>query len=179
MQTGVAGGRDVNLRILNDEGMTLLGRFLGADGTRAQFADDLQAGATKSDEAAIGIRTRIDNFIRDRGLDAPEEPPFQPVGELPTAPTELDLAREGITNVIWASGFRLDFSWIDLDLKTRDGYPQQTQGVSEYPGLYFMGLQLMHTRKSGLIFGVGEDAAHVVSVLSAHLDGKAAQPIQG
>ena len=56
-------------------------------------------------------------------------------------------------------GFRLDFeSWIDLDLETTDGYPRQTQGVSPHVGLYFMGLQLMHTRKSGLIFGVGEDA---------------------
>jgi len=47
-----------------------------------------------------------------------------------------------------ATGFRLDFSWIDLDLNLRDGYPEQAQGVSAYPGVYFIGLQLMHTRKS-------------------------------
>jgi hypothetical protein len=50
----------------------------------------------------------------------------------------------GISNVIWSTGFRLDFSWIDLELNLRDGYPQQTQGVSTYPGLYFMGLDGYH-----------------------------------
>src|SRR5207247_1671289 len=108
-------------------------------------------------------------FIVDNGLEAPEEPPFQPVGELTAPSTEIDFAREGIGNVIWASGFRLDFSWIKLDLKPRDGYPEQTQGVSDYPGLYFMGLQLMHKRKSGLIFGVGEDAEHISEVIAAQL----------
>ena len=71
--------------------------------------------------------------------------------------------------MIWGSGFRLDFSWIDLDLELRDGYPEQLQGVSRYPGLYFMGLQLMHTRKSGLIFGVGEDAQHISGVIAQQL----------
>lgn len=56
-----------------------------------------------------------------------------------------------------------------LDLNLRDGYPEQAQGVSAYPGLYFIGLQLMHTRKSGLIFGVGEDAQHVAASVAQHL----------
>jgi putative flavoprotein involved in K+ transport len=64
----------------------------------------------------------------------------------------------------------LDYSWIDLDLGlTPEGYPTQTQGVSEHPGLYFMGLQLMYKRKSGLIFGVGEDAEHITSHIAAQL----------
>jgi len=83
--------------------------------------------------------------------------------------TEIDLAGEHIANVIWSTGFRLDFSWIDLDLNLRDGYPEQAQGVNAYPGVYFIGLQLMHTRKSGLIFGVGEDAQHVAASVAQHL----------
>jgi putative flavoprotein involved in K+ transport len=86
----------------------------------------------------------------------------------------VDLAAEHIANVIWSTGFRLDFRWIAVDLNLRDGYPEQTQGVSRHPGLYFMGLQLMHTRKSGLIFGVGEDAQHVATAVAAHLGGQAA-----
>lgn len=169
IQTGVAGGRDLNLRTLADAGVTLTGRLISADADRVELADDLLANATRSDEAAIRFRTMIDDYVRDRAVEAPDGQPFQPVGDLPAAPTELDLAPEGITNVIWASGFRLDYSWIALDLSPRDGYPEQQQGVSRYPGLYFLGLQLMHTRKSGLIFGVGEDAQYVGSVLASHL----------
>jgi putative flavoprotein involved in K+ transport len=78
--------------------------------------------------------------------------------------------------VIWSTGFRLDFGWIRLDLGPVNGYPEQTQGVSRHPGLYFMGLQLMHTRKSGLIFGVGEDAQHVTSAICRQLGLRPAAP---
>lgn len=169
IQTGVEGGRDVSLATLSASGVTLTGRLHSAQGTKVVLADDLQANAARSDQAAAGFRTAVDDFIRQQGIAAPEDGPDQPVGALPQAPTILDLAELGISNVIWASGFRLDFSWIGLELATVDGYPKQVQGVTDHPGLYFLGLQLMHTRKSGLIFGVGEDAAHVVSVLAHNL----------
>jgi putative flavoprotein involved in K+ transport len=166
MQTGVGQIRDINMRTLNAAGVKLTGRFLGADGFKVQVGDDLHSNASRSDEAAVRFRTGVDDFVRDRGIDAPVEAPMEPTAGLPDAPTQLDLRALGISNVIWATGFRLDFGWIDLDLETVDGYPAQTQGVSRYRGLYFIGLQLMHTRKSGLIFGVGEDAAHISGVIA-------------
>jgi putative flavoprotein involved in K+ transport len=170
IQTGVAGGRDANLTIAKNEGITLLGRFLAADGHTVHLANDLQANATGSDSAALGLRTRLDKFIEDNAIDAPEDPPIEPASTFDPAPTTLDLKANDINTIIWATGFKLDFeSWIDLPLNAQDGYPEQTRGVSTHAGLYFMGLQLMHTRKSGLIFGVGEDAAHVVSAAAAHL----------
>jgi putative flavoprotein involved in K+ transport len=169
IQTGVAGGRDINLTTLRRSGVTLTGRFVAGDGNTVRLADDLAANARRSDEAAIALRARVDDFIRERGLAAPVEPAFEPAGDFGGAPTELDLAALNITNLIWATGYRLDFGWIKLDLEQRDGYPSQTRGVSRHRGLYFMGLQLMHTRKSGLIFGVGEDAAHVASVIAEQL----------
>ena len=170
IQTGVDRGRDVNLTTMRDAGATLVGRFEGAEGTRARFKDDLQSNATGSDKAALGLSARLNDFIEKNGIDAPEDPPIQPAGDFSGAPTELDLAENHITNVIWATGFRLDYSWIELDLGlTEQGYPTQTQGVSVQPGLYFMGLQLMHTRKSGLIFGVGEDAEHITGHIAGHL----------
>jgi len=172
MQTGVGWDRDINLRILHEAGARLAGRFIAGDGHTVKLADDLPSSATRSDEAAVRFRTQVDDFIREQGIDAPEEPPIQPTTSLPPAPTVLDLRRQNINTVIWASGFRLDFRWIDLDLETVDGYPTQTQGVSRHPGLYFMGLQLMHTRKSGLIFGVGEDAKHVAGVIAQQLGGR-------
>lgn len=170
IQTGVAGGRDSNLAITQQRGATLLGRLQTAEGHTAHLAPDLQHNAAGSDKNAVALRALVDQFITTNKIDAPDEPPIEPAGVFPEAPTTLDLNANDINTVIWATGFRLDFeSWIDLPLNTRDGYPEQTWGVSPHTGLYFMGLQLMHTRKSGIIFGVGEDAEHVVSAAAAHL----------
>ena len=169
IQTGVGRDRDLNLRTLREAGVTLTGRFLDGYRTTVRLADDLPQNAARSDEFARRFMANVDAYIRDAGIDAPAPPPFSSFSNHDTAPTELDLAALQITNVIWSTGFRLDFNWIELDLNLRDGYPEQTQGVSRRPGLYFMGLQLMHTRKSGLIFGVGEDAGHVAATAAAHL----------
>jgi putative flavoprotein involved in K+ transport len=171
IQTGVANGRELSLATLHDKGATLTGRFLKGEDTTVHLADDLQLNAKRSDEFCQKFLDRLDTYIRDAAIDAPPAPLFEPrFAELPAAPTELDLAAEGITNVIWSTGFRLDYSWIDLDLGlTEHGYPSQKQGVTAHPGLYFVGLQLMHTRKSGLIFGVGEDAEHIASAAAEHL----------
>jgi len=169
IQTGVGRDRDLNLRTLREAGVTLTGRFLDGYRTTVRLADDLPQNAARSDEFARRFMANVDAYIRDAGIDAPAPPPLSSCSNHDTAPTELDLAALHITNVIWSTGFRLDFNWIELDLHLRDGYPEQTQGVSRHPGLYFMGLQLMHTRKSGLIFGVGEDAGHVAAHLGVYL----------
>ena len=171
IQTGVDGGRDMNLTTMRARGITLMGRFLSADSYTVMLGDYLESNATGSDSAALAIRKRIDDFIAERGIDAPPPEPFEPASGFGGAPTTLDLRTLGINTVIWATGFALDFSWIDLDLEPVDGYPAQTQGVSRHRGLYFMGLQLMHTRKSGLIFGVGEDAAHISGLIVEQLGG--------
>ena len=169
IQTGVDGGRDMNLSTLRSRGITLTGRFLNATGRTVTVADDLQSNASGSDSAAVALRERIDKFIADRGLNAPLPEPFKPAGDFGGAPTQIDLSAVDINSVIWATGFRLDFGWIDLDLEAVDGYPAQVRGASKHPGLYFMGLQLMHKRKSGLIFGVDEDAEHVSSIIVTQL----------
>ena len=171
IQTGVGRGQELSLGTLHDKGAILTGRLLEASGTRVRLADDLNLNASRSDDFAERFLKRVDEYIRTAGVDAPPAPPFSR-REFPPAPTELDLRQAGITNVIWSTGFRLDFSWIELELNLRDGYPEQTQGVSRHAGLYFVGLQLMHTRKSGLIFGVGEDAAHVASAAAGYLDAR-------
>jgi putative flavoprotein involved in K+ transport len=170
IQTGVGGGHDQNLTTMRAAGVTLLGRFLAGDRHTVALRDDLQSNAANGDAPAIALRARIDNFIADRGIDAPQAEPFEPAGDFSDGTTTLDLRALGINTVIWATGFRLDYSWIDLDLKlTPERYPEQQWGVSPHAGLYFMGLQLMNTRKSGLIFGVGEDAEHISAVIAEQL----------
>ena len=83
------------------------------------------------------------------------------------APTTLDLQAAGITNVIWANGYRFDYSWVHLPVLDSWGYPIQRRGVTKFPGLYFLGMNLLHSRKSGILFGVGEDAAHVAAEIAS------------
>jgi putative flavoprotein involved in K+ transport len=67
--------------------------------------------------------------------------------------------------VLWATGYRPDFSWIDLPVADEMGWPRQQRGVAEHPGLFFVGVHWLHKRKSALLLGVGEDAEHVASRL--------------
>ena len=75
--------------------------------------------------------------------------------------TDLDLRACGISTVIWATGYNFDFSLVKLPVVGRDGYPIQKRGVTAYQGLYFLGIPWLHSRKSGILFGVGDDAAYL------------------
>jgi putative flavoprotein involved in K+ transport len=88
--------------------------------------------------------------------------------------TELDLQAAGITSVIWATGYVFDFNLVKLPVVDVDGYPLQKRGVTEYDGLYFLGMPWIHSRKSGILFGVGDDAAY----LAAHIAGRQAEYAQ-
>jgi putative flavoprotein involved in K+ transport len=78
---------------------------------------------------------------------------------------ELDLRASGIASVVGATGYQLDFTWIRLPVLDQLGYPIQQRGVSPIAGLYFVGLEWLYKQKSGLLLGVGEDAAHVRSIV--------------
>jgi putative flavoprotein involved in K+ transport len=80
---------------------------------------------------------------------------------------EIDLTSAGIQSVIWATGFTFDFSLVGLPVSDSDGYPMQTRGITQYPGLYFVGLPWIHNAKSGLLFGVGEDAEFIAANIEA------------
>jgi hypothetical protein len=104
-----------------------------------------------------------------RYREAPEETVDEPQdGYEQDMITELDLKAAGISTIIWATGYRWDYSWVQLPGFDEYGYPIQQRGVTDYPGLYFLGLHWLHTLKSGLFLGVGEDAEHI----AAHIDGR-------
>jgi putative flavoprotein involved in K+ transport len=75
--------------------------------------------------------------------------------------SKLDLTASGITNLIWATGYSFDFSLVKLPVTDQDGFPIQTRGVSAYPGLFFVGLPWLHTARSGLMYGLAEDARYI------------------
>lgn len=80
--------------------------------------------------------------------------------------TELDLSSAGIETIVWATGYTRDFSWIGLPIFDHYGHPEQRQGATNSPNLYFLGLHWLHSLKSGLFLGVAEDATHVAAHLA-------------
>ena len=81
----------------------------------------------------------------------------------PEPPSRLNLSEAGISSVVWATGYGVDFSWVRCGDYLADGMPVQARGVGTVPGLYFLGLAFLHSARSSFFWGVGEDAEHVVS----------------
>jgi putative flavoprotein involved in K+ transport len=165
--TGNDGGHDCNPHTLGRDGAVLLGRLEGCEHGKLLLGGGLAEALAAGDEFEATIRRRLNEHIAAHGLDAPEDPPAEPAPAPPDAPRELDLGAAAIRSVLWAGGFRPDFSWISPPLVDDMGWPLQHRGVAERPGLYFVGLHWLHKRKSALLFGVGEDAEHVVAQLAS------------
>ena len=165
--SGNDGGHDCNARTLAANGAVLLGRLEGCAGPRIRCREDLHESLAAGDAFVAGLLARVDEHIRAEGVDAPEDPPAGPPAPLADPPAELDLRREGIGTVLWATGFRPDLSWIELPLADEQGWPRQTDGFTAHPGLAFVGLQWLRKRKSALLLGVAEDAELVASRLAA------------
>jgi putative flavoprotein involved in K+ transport len=164
--TGRDGGRDIDLRSFARSGMRLYGRLTGVAGGIARFADDLKTNLDHADAVAEGIKDAIDAHIDARGIPAPIEARYVPVWEPDSQPRELDLAAEGISTVIWATGFARDHRWIEVQVFDGRGYPMHRRGATSCPGLYFLGLPWQHTWGSGRFEAVGRDARF----LADHID---------
>jgi putative flavoprotein involved in K+ transport len=160
--SGHGGGHATNLRRLAADGIRLVGRFEAADGVRARFAPDLHANLAFADGFfAERIEALCETFIERSGLDLPPQPPEELVAiEVPEV-TELDLAAEGISTVLWTSGYRLAFDWIDLPIFEDTGMPIHRRGVSDVPGLSFIGLPWQYGMGSANLIAFVQDAEHL------------------
>jgi putative flavoprotein involved in K+ transport len=168
--TGSGGGRDLNVHTLTAEGVVLLGRLWRIrDGTIA-LAPGLAENLAAGDEQAFGTLQAIDDHIREQGLDAPAaDPPdyLRSTEELARGtPANLDLDAAGVSAVIWATGYRPDLGWVQLPVLDPEGYPVQRRGVTAVTGLYVLGLDWLHTSKSGLFAGIGEDAVYLAEQIA-------------
>ncbi|TCL03473.1 MSMEG_0569 family flavin-dependent oxidoreductase [Sodalis ligni] len=167
--TGRDGGRDIDLRLFAGQGMQLYGRLLDIDEARRVLvtADDLAANLDNADDTARRIRESIDEWIAAQGIDAPREPPYQPMWFPPPGQGAIPL--DNLAAIIWAVGFHTDFSWIDLPAFDDKGYPRHRRGVSVEEGLHFLGLPWLWTWGSGRFEGVGEDAEYLAEHIAARL----------
>jgi putative flavoprotein involved in K+ transport len=166
--TGRDGGRDIDLRAFARDGMRLYGRLAGVDGPRLRFAPDLRANLDAADAVSEGIKDSVDAYIAANRIDAPAEARYTPVWEPAEEPAGLDLRTEGVTAVVWATGYGRDHRWIELPIFDGRGYPTHDRGVTSCPGLYFLGLPWQHTWGSGRFSGVGADAEHLARQIVAH-----------
>ncbi len=162
--SGAGGGHDLNLHQFAKKGIVLLGHLRHAGEGKLGVAPDLHESLAKSDQFEAQVLGLIDGYIARNGLDTPQErlPMLRDGYDQPQV-TELDVSAAGITTVIWAAGYSFDFSLVKLPVTDGDGFPVQQRGVTAYPGLYFVGLPWLHTQKSGLLLGVGDDAAFVAA----------------
>jgi putative flavoprotein involved in K+ transport len=170
--TGRDGGRDIDLRAFARDGMRLHGRLSGITGGTARFAGDLRANLDHADAVSESIKDSIDGFITAQGIDAPTEARYTPVWQPSDGPTggpaDLDLTRAGISTVVWSAGFGRDYRWIEAPVFDGRGHPAHQRGVTNCPGLYFLGLPWLHTWGSGRFSGVAADAGHLVEQIRAY-----------
>jgi putative flavoprotein involved in K+ transport len=154
--SGHDGGHDLHYRTLHAMGVELLGRYAGAEGSKIRFADDLADSVDFGDTLWAFVRNYIDAYCVTSGMPSPRydiPPPFR----IETR-RELDVDSDGIGSVIWTSGYRPDYSWVNVPVFDDMGFPITSDGRSEVPGLYFMGVHWMRKGKSAILYGVGEDA---------------------
>jgi putative flavoprotein involved in K+ transport len=163
----------LDLNTLTDMGVRLVGRLAGIRDGRALFAGSLRNMCAMSDLKMGRLLTAIDEWASANGLDATVAPPHRlpPTRVEEAPPLGLDLTSGEIKTIIWAAGYRPDYSWLDVPVLDRKGMVRHDGGVAASPGLYVMGLQFLRRRKSALIDGAGDDARDLSGHLAAYLAG--------
>jgi putative flavoprotein involved in K+ transport len=167
---GYPDRRNVDLNALTSLGVKLVGRLAGIRDGKAQFSGSLRNVCELADLKLNRLLKRIDEWAAENGVrgDPPHRP--EPTRVEASPPLGLDFDRAGIGTIIWATGFRPDYSWLDVPVLDRKGNIRHEGGVvSEAPGLYLLGLTFLRRRKSSLIDGVGDDARDLSAHLAAHL----------
>jgi len=163
--SGARGGHTIDFRGLANQGMTLLGLTKSFDDGVVTFESDLAVNLTRGDENYLSLLNAADAYIARNGLDLPEEPEARNTLPDPVCVThpilELNLAEVGLTSIVWATGYAVDYSWLNVNAFDANGKPQHQRGVSTEPGVYFLGLPWLSRRGSAFIWGVWHDAKHI------------------
>jgi putative flavoprotein involved in K+ transport len=168
---GTTDRRSCDLNTLRAAGVTVVGRVVGVSGARLQCSGALANLATNADLKQNRLLDRIDAYAAEAGPDdtAPERPAPTTIG---TPATEVNLA--DINAIVWATGYRPTYPWLDSALLDRHGQIIHDGGVMPAPGLYVVGLPLLRRRKSSFLDGIAADTVELTAHLRAHLKRNAA-----
>ena len=164
----------LDLNALTAIGVKLVGRLAGASDGKAQFSGSLHNHCAMADLKMNRLLDTIDEWARENGLDGEVEAPHRlaPTVVENSPPLGMDLTAGAIATIVWATGYRPDFSWLDVPVLDRKGQVRHDGGVVESPGMYLMGMQFLRRRKSALIDGAGDDARDLSDHLASYLDGR-------
>jgi putative flavoprotein involved in K+ transport len=170
--------RTLDLNALTDIGVKLIGRLAGvnpSDG-KAQFSGSLRNQCALADLKMTRLLDRIDEWATENGYDDKVDPPhrFHPTELEASPPLGMDLKSGEIQTIVWATGFRPDYLWLEVPVLDRNGRIRHDGGVVESPGMYLMGIPFLRRRKSSLIDGAGDDALDLSAHLASYLDGREA-----
>ena len=166
----------VNLNSLRKTGVEVVGRLVGLRDGKAQFSGSLANHCALADLKMNRLLSSIDAWVNANGLTdrIPAPRRFEPTDVGAATRLNLDLHDSGIRTVIWATGYRPDYSWLDVPVLDRKGRIRHDGGVVSVPGMYVLGLPFMRRRKSSFIDGTADDAADLASHLTLSLARKAA-----
>src|SRR4029453_7119128 len=170
--TGSPDRMTLDLNALTGLGVKLVGRFAGINNGKAQFSGSLRNVCEMSDLKMNRLLDTIDAWAQTNGVDGDPPHRFAPTAVEESPPLALDLGSGAIKTVLWATGFRPDYSWLHAPVFDRKGRIRHDGGVVSSPGLYVMGLQFLRRRKPALIDGAGDDARDLSDHLKSYLDGR-------
>jgi putative flavoprotein involved in K+ transport len=169
--SGANGGHTVDFRKLAARGLTLLGSATRYHHGDLHFLPDLATNIARGDANYLSVLDAADAYVAQQGLDLPEEPGAREIALNPQCVSspiaKLNLAAAGITSIIWATGYALDFGWLKPDAFDDKGRPVHQRGVAAVPGLYFLGLPWLSRRASPFIWGVWHDAEYLAERIAA------------
>ncbi|MSP68168.1 MAG: FAD-dependent oxidoreductase [Alphaproteobacteria bacterium] len=171
--TGRDGGHTISLHRFARDGIQILGKIEGATGGVLTVAADLADNVAHADHFAAAFCRTVDEYLLSHGIEAPAPGPDNTDDggapfRFPSDPIRrLDFDAAGVRTVIVATGFGFDFRWVRFPVFDTFGFPVAERGATAVPGLYFLGLDYLVTRKSGIILGVGEDAADLARQIAA------------
>jgi len=164
-----------DLNALSCTGVRLVGRLAGINEGRAQFSGSLRNKCELADLKLGRLLDTIDEWATANGLDDSVPPPhrFPPTVVDESPPLGLDLDNGEIETIIWATGFRPDYSWLDVSVLDGKGMIRHDGGVVESPGMFLVGAPFLRRRKSSFIDGARADAEELILELTSYLDARA------
>lgn len=165
-----SGGRSLSLQLLARAGVTLLGRIVAVDGATVMFDDTVMSNVAFGDQFAARVRTMADAFIARTAAGAPPAEDDDGGGSVDIdACPALDLDAADVTSIVWCTGFTGDFSWVHLPVLDAAGQPVHDGGATAAPGVWFVGLPWLTSRRSGVLLGHPADAERIAEAVIAHL----------
>jgi putative flavoprotein involved in K+ transport len=168
-------GSTLSLQSMARDGVRLMGRLSHLEDGVLKTDGSLAEHIAFADERSAEFTRMIEDWISSSGVSAEpieDDPNDEPAGPevAESGITELDLMQAGVGSVIWCTGFTADFDWIHARVRDENGRPVHKRGVSPVPGIYFLGFPWLHSRKSGIILGINEDARFIAETIAARTE---------